>query len=65
MGQSLQEISLVIPALYLSTQVTGEYDRVMQAVQQEIKSTFTGDDKASFVIKVLNVDAQPGASFEP
>lgn len=38
----------------MSTQVRGEYDIVMAAVQQEVKTTFERAPKAVFAIKILN-----------
>ncbi|PHI19284.1 hypothetical protein CEQ90_13810 [Lewinellaceae bacterium SD302] len=44
----------------LTTQVSGEYDTVMAAVQKEMKRSLTEGPKASFVLKVLNVEIEPG-----
>ena len=38
----------------MSTQVRGDYDVVMSAVQQEVKTTFERVPKAVFAIKILN-----------
>jgi len=38
----------------MSTQVRGEYDLVMAALNQEIKTTFDRVPKAVFAIKILN-----------
>lgn len=38
----------------MSTQIRGEYDRVMALLQQEMKTTFEALPKAVFVIKILN-----------
>jgi uncharacterized protein YqgV (UPF0045/DUF77 family) len=38
----------------MSTQVRGEYDVVMAALKQEIKTTFERVPKAVFAIKILN-----------
>lgn len=38
----------------MSTQVVGEYDAVMAALQKEIKETFSSDAKSVFAIKILN-----------
>ena len=38
----------------MSTQIRGEYDRVMGLLQTELKATFEALPKAVFVIKVLN-----------
>ncbi|MCH8070678.1 MAG: thiamine-binding protein [Proteobacteria bacterium] len=38
----------------MSTQIRGEYDEVMAALNQEIKKTFEQCPKAVFAIKILN-----------
>ena len=38
----------------MSTQIRGEYDEVMAALNQEIKKTFEQSPKAVFAIKILN-----------
>lgn len=38
----------------MSTQVCGEYDDVMTALNREIKTTFETSPKAVFAIKILN-----------
>ena len=38
----------------MSTQIRGEYDEVMRALNQEIKTTFDRCPKAVFAIKILN-----------
>ena len=43
----------------MSTQVIGEFDDVMDALRQEIGSTFEKLPKAIFVMKILN---NPGQS---
>lgn len=42
----------------MSTQVVGEFDDVMNALRQEIGSTFEQLPKAIFVIKMLNNPSQ-------
>jgi uncharacterized protein YqgV (UPF0045/DUF77 family) len=37
----------------VSTQVRGDYDRVMAALSAEMRGTFQGPDRAVFVMKVL------------
>lgn len=39
----------------LSTQIFGEYDRVMSALQREMKTSFEQDSTVIMVMKVLNV----------
>lgn len=38
----------------MSTQVFGEYDEVMAALNREIKATFESSPQAVFAIKILN-----------
>ena len=38
----------------MSTQLRGEFDEVMSALQQEVKATFEQTPKAVFAIKILN-----------
>ena len=38
----------------MSTQIRGEYDAVMAALQAEMRATFEDLPKAIFVIKILN-----------
>lgn len=38
----------------MSTQIRGEYDDVMSALQQEMKTTFENVPKAVFAIRILN-----------
>lgn len=38
----------------MSTQIRGEYDAVMSALQKEIATTFENLPKAVFAIKILN-----------
>ncbi len=38
----------------MSTQIRGEYDKVMAAISREVKTTFESSPKAVFVIKILN-----------
>lgn len=38
----------------MSTQIRGEYDDVMRALQKEIKTSFETVPKAVFAIKILN-----------
>lgn len=48
----------------LSTQVTGDYDLLMRALQEEMKDTFHRGRVSAFVIKVLNISIEPGKSVE-
>ena len=40
----------------MSTQIFGPYDAVMNAIQQEMKSTFLQEDKVVMVMKFINSD---------
>ena len=46
--------SLEVTTSPMSTQVFGEYDVVMAALNREIKTTFESSPRAVFVIKILN-----------
>jgi uncharacterized protein YqgV (UPF0045/DUF77 family) len=46
----------------LSTQLTGEYDVVMQAITEALRPTMEGATTVSVVMKVLNVEIDPGAA---
>ena len=43
----------------MSTQLVGEYDDVMRALQNEVKTTFAELPKAVFAIKILNNPMEP------
>ncbi len=49
-----------VAANHLSTQLTGDYEDVMQALTETMRPTLAGETKCSFVIKVLNVAIEPG-----
>lgn len=38
----------------MSTQVFGDYDRVMNAIKSEMKNTFLSEEKVVFNMKVIN-----------
>lgn len=46
--------SLEVRTNPMSTQIRGEYAEVMNALQQEIKTTFKAVPKAVFAIRILN-----------
>ena len=46
--------SLEVTTNPMSTQVFGEYDVVMAALNREIKTTFESSPRAVFAIKILN-----------
>ncbi len=51
--------SLEVTTNSMSTQVRGEYDDVMAALNREIKTTFETSSKAVFAIKILNNPIEP------
>lgn len=55
-----QHPGLMVATNPLTTQVSGDYDVVMTAIQAEIKQCLENGPVASFVLKVLNVDIEPG-----
>ncbi len=55
---------LTIRVNTLSTQIYGEFDRVMEAVQTSIHSVFSNDVKASFVMKVLPGELDPDYRYD-
>ena len=46
--------SLQVETNAMSTQIVGEYEDVLRALNQELKQTFGSNPKAVFVIKMLN-----------
>lgn len=46
--------SIEVTTNSMSTQIRGEYDEVMAAINREIKTTFEKSPKAVFAIKILN-----------
>jgi uncharacterized protein YqgV (UPF0045/DUF77 family) len=46
--------SLEVRTNPMSTQIVGEYDEVMSALQREIRGTFEAVPKAVFAIRILN-----------
>ena len=46
--------SLEVTTNRMSTQVRGEYEEVMAALNREIKTTFESSPKVVFAIKILN-----------
>lgn len=63
--RSLKEhAGLTVATNPLTTQVSGEYDAVMNAIQNEVKKSLENGPVASFVLKVLNVDIEPGKVVE-
>jgi uncharacterized protein YqgV (UPF0045/DUF77 family) len=48
----------------LTTQISGEYTLVMDTLRDAMGNTFQSGGKYSFVIKVLNVDIEPGKEVD-
>ena len=48
---------LKVKTHHLSTMVIGEYEEVMKALHDEIYSTLSEEEQASFVLKILKGDA--------
>jgi uncharacterized protein YqgV (UPF0045/DUF77 family) len=46
--------SLEVVTNPMSTQIRGEYDDVMAALDREVRTTFESTPKAVFAIKILN-----------
>lgn len=59
-----QEKNIEVATNELSTQVAGDYDLVMDTIKTAIGNTFRTAGTCSFVLKVLNVDIQPGQAVE-
>ena len=47
----------------MSTQVFGDYNRVMKAINSEIKNTFTKEEKVVFNMKVINGNLSEKPNF--
>lgn len=47
----------------MSTQIFGEYDNVMNAINREMKNSFINNDKVVFSLKVINANLQEKPSF--
>ena len=52
--KNVSDLKILVNAT--STQISGDYDVLMPAVQQEIKNTFMHDGKFIFAMKVLKGD---------
>ena len=59
--QLRQRPGIEVATNQLTTQLTGDYDAVMDALRESMRPTLAGATKCSFVIKVLNVAVTPGA----
>ena len=47
----------------MSTQVFGEYKRVMDAINTEMEKTFLIENAVVFILKVINSDLEEKPSF--
>lgn len=56
--------SVTVATNALSTQLNGPYAMVMAALTESMKPTLAAERKAAFVLKILNVAIEPGASVE-
>lgn len=54
-----QHADLDVRTNTMSTQIFGEYDRIMTALQEEIKVTFQKHGKTVMVLKIANIDLKP------
>ncbi|MEM7575137.1 MAG: hypothetical protein AAF433_19685 [Bacteroidota bacterium] len=59
-----QTEGLRIATNQLSTHIAGEYDLVMNSLQAAMKRCMADGPKGSFVLKVLNVEIEPGKTIE-
>ena len=47
----------------MSTQVFGDYDHIMRAINQEMKATFLTNNKVLFTLKMANSDLHEKPTF--
>lgn len=59
-----EEKSIQIATNQLSTQISGDYNLVMQQLQKAMKASLENGPTASFVLKILNVAITPGQAVE-
>ncbi len=59
-----QEKGIQVATNQLSTQISGNYDLVMQQLQKAMKLSLEEGPTASFVLKILNVAITPGQAVE-
>ena len=55
---------LKIATNQMSTQIAGDYDLVMNSLQAAMKKCLADGPKASMVLKILNVEIEPGKAVE-
>ncbi|NRB50103.1 MAG: thiamine-binding protein [Saprospiraceae bacterium] len=53
-----QHEGLSIQTNALSTQISGDYDLIMQVLTREIKTSFLEEGTQIMVLKILNIDIQ-------
>ncbi len=58
-----QQEGIRVGTNHLSTQLTGDYEQVMQALTEAMRPALAGETKCSFVIKVLNVAVEPAGDL--
>lgn len=57
---------LAIHTNSLSTQITGDYDLIMDALKQEIKTSFLEETTQIMVLKILNIEIEiPSDTDQP
>jgi len=49
---------LAIHTNSLSTQITGDYDLIMEVLKQEIKTSFLANTTQIMVLKILNIEIE-------
>ena len=55
---------LTVKTHHLSTMIIGDYDEVMKALHNEIYSTLSVEEQASFVLKILKGDAVENVNLD-
>ncbi len=59
-----EQAGITVATNPLSTQLTGDYEHVMQALTEAMRPTLAGDATCSFVIKLLNVAIEPTGDLQ-
>ena len=54
---------IIVETNGISTQVFGDYSRVMKAINYEIENTFLSKEKVVFTLKVINNNLQEKPNF--
>ena len=55
---------LAIHTNSLSTQITGDYDLIMEVLKQEIKTSFLANTTQIMVLKILNIEIELPSSSD-